>query len=137
MKNFIIFLVGLSLVSCSYRPIFDPNDHYKAVGEKKAQQDYDVCKKEADEYLDQYKAERAGKEAVRKGVIGAFFGAVFGLLTGNVKSVVKSAAVGAGIGAAYGGLSVAGEGKVTPDKIKQRYVSRCLADKGYSVIGWR
>lgn len=139
LKITIIFATSLSLISCSsYKPILDQNEKYRAVGEKQAQQDIDSCKKDADDYLDKYKAERAMKEAGRKavigGVIGAAAGAIFG---GGVRSALVGTAIGAGAGGAIGGLSVVGEDNVEPDVIKQRYITNCLGRKGYSIIGWR
>ena len=55
----------------------------------------------------------------------------------GMRSTLVGSAIGAGVGAAFGGLSVAGEGTVTPDEMKQRYTAQCLARKGYEVIGWR
>ncbi len=137
-KFFLISITAFSLVSCSYRPILDHNAKYLEVGEDKAEKDIDECKKAANEALDKYKAERAAKEAGRKSIIGAVFGTIFGFLGGGgVKSVLTATGVGAGIGAGVGALSVAGEDKVTPDQMKQRYEANCLARKGYSVIGWR
>ncbi len=138
MKKFIILLATLSLFACSsYRPILDQNEKYLQVGKDEAQKDIESCKKSADEYLDQFKAERAAKEAGRKAVIGGVVGAGVGLLKGrNLKSTLVGTAIGAGAGAVIGGLSVLGEDKVKPDQMKQRYISNCLAKKGYSVIGW-
>ena len=139
MKKFFIIILCFSLTaSCSYRPILDQNSKYLEVGEEVAQKDIDLCSAKADEYLKQYKAQRAGKEAVRKGVVGAIFGAAFGLIFGNnTKSLLTGLAVGASVGAASGALGVAGEGKVAPDQIKERYVNNCLAKQGYEVIGWQ
>jgi len=138
LKNCLILLSISSLISCSYRPILDPHGKYLEVGEKQADADIDLCKKEADDYFDKIKMERAGKEAVRKGAIGTVLGAGLGFLFGgNTRSLLGGTAIGAGAGAAVGGLSVLGEDKVTPDEMKQRYMTRCLAEKGYSVIGWK
>lgn len=139
LKITIIFTTFLSLISCSsYKPILDQNEKYLAVGEKQAQQDIDSCKKDADDYLDKYKAERAMKEAGRKAVIGGVIGTVAGaIFGGGIKSALVGTAIGAGAGGAIGGLSVAGEDNVEPDVIKQRYITNCLGRKGYSIIGWR
>lgn len=138
LKTALIFLTSLSLVSCSYRPILDRNEKLVAVGQKQADADIDECKKEADDYLDQYKAQRAAKEAARKAAIGGVVGAATGAIWGKgLKSAVIGGVIGAGVGAAFGGLGVAGEGKVTPDQMKQRYATNCLAKRGYSVIGWQ
>lgn len=133
----ILFVIFYS-VSCSYRPIFDQNEKYLYAGEEKAQSDFENCKKSAEKYLYEYKAERAAKEAGRKAVIGGVVGAASGLLFGKgIKSSLIGTAIGAGVGATIGAIGVIGEDKVKPDEMKQRYVSGCLAKKGYSIMGWR
>jgi hypothetical protein len=136
-KLLILTIITLSISSCSYRPILDHNDKYNAVGEEKADADIKVCKKEAADYLDKYKAERVAKEAGRKAIIGSVIGTAAGLIWGGgIRSVLGGAAIGAGAGGVIGGLSEAGKGQVSPDEIKQRYMTNCLNGKGYSVIGW-
>lgn len=137
-KKIIILFSSIALLSsCSYKPILDQNEKYFSVGQEEAQKDVNQCTKDADEYLKQYKLRRAAKEAGRKAVIGAVVGAATGFIFGNnLKSLAIGTAIGAGIGGAAGGLGVAGEGKVKPDQIKQRYVTNCLGRQGYSVIGW-
>ncbi len=134
MKNIFIVLLIFLLGACSsYRPILDKND----APPEQSQKDIDECLQEADEYLQDYKKRKAAKEAGRKAVIGAVVGATTSVLFGrNLKGIIASTAIGAGIGAGVGALSVAGEDKVTPSKIKQNYVSNCLARRGYGVIGW-
>ena len=134
-KIFVLFLCFI-LVSCSYRPIFAPNTKFERVGEERANQDFENCNEKAEKYLAASKRRRAAKEGARGLGIGAIFGAIFGLLTGDVGGVAKSAAVGAGVGGAVKGGSVLAEDKLKPGQIKQRYVSRCLANKGYEILGW-
>lgn len=138
MKKISTILLILSLASCaSYKPILDQNAKYSSTNEEQRQSDIDLCKKEASDYLDKFKAERAAREAGRKAIIGGVVGTVFGAISGkNLKSTLVGTAIGAGVGAAVGALSVAGEDKVKPDTIKQHYIGNCLAKKGYSVIGW-
>jgi len=137
-KFFVILFTSLALISCSsYRPIFEQNSKFMEVGEDKANEDFKLCKKAAEDYLDKYKAERAAKEAGRKAVIGGVIGTATGAIWGRgLKSALSGSLIGAGVGAAIGGLSVLGEDKVSPDKMKQRYIINCLGQKGYSVIGW-
>lgn len=133
-----ILTISALLSSCSYKPILDQNEKYFQVGQEESQKDIDQCTADGDEYLKQYKAQRAIKEAGRKALTGAVIGAATGFIFGNnLKSLAIGTAIGAGVGAAAGGLGVAGEGKVSPDHIKQRYISNCLARKGYQVIGWQ
>lgn len=138
MKKLTITLLIFAITSCaSYKPILDQNEKFLSTAEEQRQNEIALCKKEADEYLDKMKAERAAREAGRKAVIGGVVGTAVGALSGgNLKSTLIGTAVGAGVGAAVGALSVAGEDKVKPDVIKQRYIANCLAKKGYSVIGW-
>jgi len=138
MKKIATILLIFLLFSCaSYKPIFDQNDKYFSTNEEQRQSDADSCKKEASEYLDKLKAERAAREAGRKAIIGGVIGTAIGAISGkNLKSTLTGGVIGAGIGAVAGALAVAGEDKVKPDVIKQRYISNCLAKKGYSVIGW-
>lgn len=141
MKNS-VFICCLTLLlattSCSsYRPILDQNAKFLSAGEEQSNRDIDKCKQKADEYLKKYKAQRAiraaGRSAVGGGILGGAFGLIFG---GNGRSTLAGAAIGAAAGATLSGISSLGKDKFTPDEIKQRYVSSCLAQDGYSVIGW-
>ena len=137
-KFSIVLITSLSLISCaSYRPIFDPNQKYKDVGDVQAEKDADICMKEADQYLEDSKKRRMAKEAGRGAVTGSIFGGIFGFLFGgNVKGLAVGIAAGAGIGAASGAGGVVSEDNLKPDRIKQRYTINCLARQGYDVIGW-
>lgn len=134
----ILFISFNLICACSYRPILDENQAYLQAGQDQAQQDIDHCTQKGEAYLKKYKAKRAAKQAARKGTLGAIFGGIFGFIFGgNSTALVKGLAVGAGVGAASGAGSVAAEGTLTPDNMKRRYVSNCLARKGYSVLGWQ
>ncbi len=138
MKLFTSILLSFLLISCSsYRPILDQNQQYLSTPKEESDKKIDECIKKADEYLKEVKKRRMAKEAGRKAVIGAVIGAASGVLFGgNLKSIITSTAIGTAVGAGTGALLVAGEDKVSPDQIKQRYVANCLARDGYSVIGW-
>ena len=137
IKKIISLIICITLISCSYRPIFQPNEKYRTVGEKVAQQDADFCMEESKEYLAAYKKRRALKEGTRKGFWGGIMGAVFGfLLTGDSVGLAKGIAVGAGTGAVSGAGGVMAEDKLKPDELKQRYTTSCLAGKGYQILGW-
>jgi hypothetical protein len=137
MKNFISLLMIFLLISCAHQPILDQNDKYRTAGKEQAETDIKACRKEAEDYLDQYKASRAAKAAVRQGAVGGAIGAATGAIFGHgLKSIGVGALIGAGVGAAFGGGSVLAGDKVTPDQIKQRYMINCLNKQGYSVLGW-
>lgn len=137
MKRILIIVLVSIFTSCSYSPILDENDKYINSSQEDIDTDIDNCTKRADNHLEGLKMKRAGKVAARQSVAGAFFGAIIGLFTGDIDQVVKSAATGAAVGGVVGAGSVAGEGSISPDKIKQRYVNNCLSRRGYVVLGWQ
>lgn len=99
------------------------------VGKEKGKADIDLCMGEAEEYLESSEAKKILKGAGQGSFVGAAIGAVSGLITGDV---VEGLASGAAMGAAGGAAGAA----VSPDRLKQAYVNKCLKNKGYQVIGW-
>lgn len=124
----------LLAAACAHpRPVLYPDEHYKTVGETAANEDVAKCVADAKAYLKANPAKKVAGRTVRGGAFGAFMGAVFGAFTGNyARAVSEGAAVGAAGGMA-GGVWEAG----SPDEIQRGYANRCLAEKGYSVIGWK
>lgn len=126
-------IILLSLVSCAAKPVFYKNGKYRITSDQLREKDIEQCQAEADENLTSSKGKRVAKSAGKGAVIGAIGGAAIGLITGNTgKALALGTAVGAGAGAATGGASAA----MSPDRIKQNYVTQCLSNKGYSVVGW-
>lgn len=128
----------LFITSCtSYKPVFDQNNKFISVGKERANKDFLECKRKADIYLEDYKAQRAWNESRRNLVKGGILGGFFGFLTGkNLKYTITGASVGALMGGIYGGLSVIGEDKVNPDQIKKNYITNCLNNQQYQILGW-
>lgn len=129
MKKLIVSFVLLSLVGCASGPQLYPNEKLKRVGKDQADRDIKECENMADNYLKSSKGKQVAKSAGAGAVVGAAVGGAFGLLTGNVGR-------GLGQGAVIGGAGGAARGAVSPDQIKRNFVNRCLAEKGYEVIGW-
>ncbi len=76
-------------------------------------------------------ATRAGKGAA----VGGVAAAVGALVTGRgLDGVIRSGAAGAAVGGAAGAVS--GAVNERPSATYRNYVQRCLADKGFQVIGW-
>ena len=124
----ILILLAL-LVSCASKPKLYPNQKYKNVGKAASEKDIERCIAEGDEYLESSKGKQVARSAGAGATVGAAIGAVSGMFTGNMgRGLVR----GGAIGAAGGGAA----GAVTPDQLKRRYVNKCLAEKGYQVIGW-
>lgn len=137
MKKILSILFIFTLISCSYNPILDENYKYKNTSQEESQGDIDECMTRADNHLKGRKLKKAGKEAVRKGATGAIIGGAMGLVFGGTgRALARGVGIGAGVGAVVGAGSAAGEGKLSKDHVKQRYVNRCLNAKGYSILSW-
>lgn len=124
MKKLLILISLFALAGCASHPTLYPNAKYKKVGEAQAKSDIKECEDQAELYV---KNERAKSTAKGAGS-GAVMGAVIGGLFGGVRGMGRGAVGGAAVGATGGALS--------PKQITQRYVTRCLSEKGYEVIGY-
>jgi len=134
-KYLLSFFLVIILFSCaSYSPIFYQNKKFLDAGPVVADQDFQNCKIEAENYLKEYKSKGAWKEARRKALIGSIVGAA--LMGSSTETFVGGALVGSLAGAVAGGFSHVGNDKVKPDEIKNNYITRCLNQKEYEIIGW-
>jgi hypothetical protein len=138
IKHFTALFLVAFLFSCvSYKPVFYNNKKFKDVGSIVANQDFENCKIEAEEYLKEYKLKKASNEARRKAVAGGIFGGLWGLVFGNsTKSIIEGTLGGFIFGGLYGGFSSLADDKIKPDEIKKKYITRCLNQKNYEIIGW-
>lgn len=128
--SFFTFSFMLLLVSsCSSAPKLYPNTTYAQNGEVVAKRDVSFCMEQADKYLDSSEGKKLLKSTGFGAAVGGAMGAVTGAFYGNI-------AEGAARGAAIGGAGGAVSGSLSPNELKQRYVNRCLQEKGYEVIGW-
>ena len=128
--------VGL-LAGCaavSQRPVLYPNAKFKQVGDSVAQKDIEECAANAE----RAGASAGGSQAARGGMQGAAMGAagsaVGTLIRGG--NIIEGAAAGAAVGGAAGaagGAFQTGEGS----GVYRNFVGRCLAERGYEVIGWK
>jgi hypothetical protein len=134
MRLLLALLAAAALSACaSPRPKFYPNQHYQEVGADEAKKDADACYQEAKAFV---KANPMTPVARRTGwgaATGAAMGAVIGAITGDFRGALESGAAAGGVGGAAQG---AYEG-TQPDELVRAYTDRCLAEKGYSVLGWR
>ena len=127
----------LGLVGCSSpKPILYPNAHLQSVGEDTSKQDIEGCREIAKETGASSGSGKggtvAGHTAVGAGT-GAASGAVGGAIAGSAGT---GAAVGAASGAVFGFLG----GLFSPSQPDPAYVNivtRCLAERGYEVAGWK
>ena len=137
-RYLISFSLIITLFSCaSYSPIFDKNKKFLDVGKNTANQDFESCKKDAEDYLKEYKMKKVANEARRKALVGGLFGGLWGLVFGNsTQSIIRGVVSGSIFGGLYGGISSFGEDKISPDETKKRFIIRCLNQKDYEIIGW-
>lgn len=116
------------------RPTLYPNNHYKSVGDAQAQADVDACMAEATDFgLQEKQDAKAGQKAAKGATIGAVTAGAWGLVRGDAG---ERALAGAAAGAAGGATSGAFDAQKT-DPTYKNFVQKCLADKGYSIIGWQ
>lgn len=132
-------IVGVAACSTK-RPVLYPNAQLTKVGPQAADADISACMAQADAYVASGGATQQQGTQVAKGTaggaaIGAATGAVGGAISGDAG---RGAAVGAATGATAGFLgSLFGVfGDSGPSPTYQRFVERCLQERGYDPIGW-
>jgi hypothetical protein len=117
------------------RPVLYPNRTLQQVGEVQAGQDVAACLEQA--AADGHQAHPVARSLGHAGIaaaVGAAGAAAWGAVRGgNVGSWAGAGAAGGAGGGFVRGLL----GWREPDPIQARYVSVCLGDQGYRVIGWK
>jgi hypothetical protein len=140
---FVAFSLSLGLTACStHRPVLYPNERLKQVGTEAAERDINECMRRGEEYI--ASGGRAGAVAGRAAA-GTGAGAAIGAAAGGAGgAAVGHAARGAAAGAAGGAAAGLTRGMLQgffeprgPDPALRNFVTRCLSEKGYDVIGWK
>ena len=127
-------IAAAAIVACaSPRPKFYPNDRYPSIGEAQAQKDTDECLAEAKQYLKDTPFKPVAKNIGWGAATGAAIGAVVGAITGDFGGALASGAAAGGAGGAIQGTAEAS----SPDAVVRAYTNRCLATRGYEILGWR
>ena len=128
-------LAALAGGSAVQRPILYPNSHYVAVGRAASERDIAECVElSRDHGVNERRDGKVARSAAAGAAIGGVAGGAWGAVRG--KDAVERAAAGAAVGATGGAV----RGAVRSDdtsKLYKRFVQRCLADKGYDVVGWQ
>lgn len=128
-----VLLVGSLVAGCaSPRPKLYPDERFKTAGDEQAKKDTDECLAKAKQYIKEHPAEQAAKKTGIGAVTGALVGATVGLILGDFKGAIESGAAAGGVGGAASGAVDANK----PGSLVRAYTDRCLADKGYTVLGW-
>jgi outer membrane lipoprotein SlyB len=130
-----VVLLALS-AGCSTaakRPVFYPNSHIKQVGQAQARHDTDECMALADKYeVSRTKDGEVATRSVEGALIGGVSAGAWGIVRGDAgERAAAGALAGGSVGAVKGGVEST---RISPTF--QRFVQRCLREKGYDVIGW-
>lgn len=130
-------LIGLLLLagctSAPKRPVFYPNNHIKQVGQAQAERDTDDCMTLADRYgVSRTRDGEVATKATSGALIGGVGAGAWGIVRGDAaERALAGAVAGGATGAVKGGVDST---RISPTF--QRFVQRCLQDRGYDVIGW-
>jgi len=131
-----VAVASSALTGCArtQKPVLYPNAKFREVGRPQAERDIEECRTLAQEYVES----SAGKDVGRGAVGGAAGGAAVGAVAGTVSG--RGAGSGAAVGAATGATAGVVRGafqQTAPSPVYKGFVSRCLKERGYDVIGWQ
>ena len=114
-----------------------PNAHFHSVGEVQARTDVDRCLRSAKDFgAPVYGGTDVARDTVAGGALGGAAAGAWGLVRDGERDAGNRALAGAAAGGAVGlvrGALRAGR----PSRTFRSFVSRCLSERGYDVIGWR
>ncbi|MGK0298432.1 MAG: outer membrane lipoprotein SlyB [Gammaproteobacteria bacterium] len=133
--NIIICTSIVLLSGCAAsRPVLYPNSHLNTVGMEVADSDINSCISMAKASgADNDKLTETTTETLEGGVIGGATGAVVGAVFGRPGQGAASGAAGGATGRLTSSLFDLDK----PDHVYQKFVDRCLYDKGYEMVGWK
>ena len=126
----------LLLAACAApRPVLYPNAHYTAVGPERIESDVRACRDMAAAAGASSGGDRTTRVATQTATgaaIGGASGGAVGAISGSLR---QGAAIGAA-GAATAGFVQALLRKPQPSEAYRNFTNRCLAERGYDVVGW-
>ncbi len=143
MRNRTITICGamvLMMAACTAsRPVVYPNEKSQKAGPEVTAADIEHCLQRAKEFASgdrsgQAARDVAGRTAVSAGV-GAAAGAAGGAIYGNAGRGAASGAAGGAAAGLLGGI-FDGMRQREPEPVFKNFVTRCLHEMGYDVIGW-
>lgn len=127
-------LIPVLLVGCATaRPVIYPTAAAQASGQQGQQASVAECLRQADAANLDRDGAVVGSSTARGAIMGGAAGAGAGAVYGDLG---RHAGAGAAAGAATGLVSGLFRAR-QPSPVYQAYVNRCLADKGFDVVGWQ
>jgi len=131
--GFLVLGLAAGCSSAAKRPVFYPNSHIMQVGRAQAERDINECMALADSYdVSRTKDGDVARKTTSGALIGGVGAGVWGIVRGDAgERALAGALAGGATGAVKGGVDST---RVSPTF--QRFVQRCLKDRGYDVIGW-
>lgn len=134
-RFFVLAILAMLHMGCAqHQPVLYPNSKYQSVGPVQADTEVGECMQLADSFVGNT---NPAVETAKSTGIGAAMASAVGAVVGAFRG---RAGRGAAIGAAAGGTGGFMRGLFrsrSNDPVFQRYVQRCLSDRGYETIGWR
>jgi len=127
-------LVALLCACATRQPVLYPDATLEQIGRDAAQAEVEECQRLAAEFQPDGSA---GAEVATDTAVSAGAGAAAGAVGGAIRG---SPGLGAAVGAASGATWALVRSvfrRREPDPIRKRFVERCLAERGYEVVGWR
>jgi len=128
----VVFTAAVLFAGCAaQRPVLYPTERLVEVGERASERDVDDCRHLADAHIQS----SLPTETMRETAIGGGIGAASGVVGG---AIFGSPGTGAAAGAASGATASLLGSLFRPhtNATYQNYVSTCLSDRGYHVVGW-
>lgn len=129
----LLIFSGCANLTTPKSPDFYPNEEYRR-SPGAAEAASRECMSLADEYV---RSPNRYQEMAKEGLIGGAVGAGTGALGGTImgSKVGRATAAGAAIGGILGVLNSAKDFN-DRDPSYERFVERCLQQRGFEVIGW-
>lgn len=132
----VILIVGglLVLAGCAnQRPVLYPNSTLQQHGEAAGDQAVEACMQRARASGLDYSDGRVVRRTAESGAVGGAGGAVGGAIYGNAGRGAVAGAAGGATAGLIRGLFDRGD----PAPVYRAFVNRCLAEQGYSPVGWQ
>jgi hypothetical protein len=134
----VLFVIAWLLGGCASappQPQLYPNAHLQNVGRAQANRDIAECRQLAhNSGVAENNNGKVGKKAASGAAVGGASAGAWGIVRG--KDAGERALAGAAAGAAGGAVRGAMQSTET-SQIFKNFVNRCLAKRGYEVIGWQ